>query len=62
MDDLERLLDILVKVLEQIDPKRVRAPFQVSELYQSSQSTPTPVSSTSSLLPVSCCNPRPSSP
>jgi len=35
MDDLERLVDILVKVLEQIDPKRVRTPFQVSELYQS---------------------------
>jgi len=35
MDDLERLIDILVKVLEQTDPKRVRTPFQVSELYQS---------------------------
>jgi len=35
MDDLERLIDRLVKVLEQIDPKRVRTPFQVSELYQS---------------------------
>lgn len=35
MDDLERLIDILVRVLKQIDPKRVRTPFQVSELYQS---------------------------
>ncbi|UCD24367.1 MAG: zinc ribbon domain-containing protein [Gemmatimonadota bacterium] len=35
MDDLERLLDTLVQVLRQSDPKRVTRPFQVSELYQS---------------------------
>jgi hypothetical protein len=35
MDDIERLIDVLVKVLKQTDPKRVRTPFQVSELYQS---------------------------
>ncbi len=35
MDDLERLIDVLVKAIEQTDPKRVRTPFQVSELYQS---------------------------
>jgi hypothetical protein len=34
VDDLERLFQILVEVLEKESPERVRTPFQVSELYQ----------------------------
>ncbi len=35
MDDLERLFQVLVEVLEKQSPERIRTPFQVSELYQS---------------------------
>jgi hypothetical protein len=35
MDDLERLINTLVEVLKQADPKRLKTPFQVSELYKS---------------------------
>ena len=35
MEDVERLVNTLVSVLEQNDPQRARTPFQVSELYQS---------------------------
>lgn len=34
MDDLDRLLQTLVEVIREGQPERLRAPFQVSELYQ----------------------------